>query len=517
MVSGEQMAQTRLMEEAHPGRDQALKARRLGIDTHDEPVVFLHADSHVARSEGLESHTRVQVIAPENSLLATLNVVRSPILLATEIGLSESAWQNLGVEDGEVLHLCHPDPVESFSHVRRKIYGHTLDASQFQAIIADISAGRYSNVQVAAFITTCANANLAEEEIVHLTRAMVGAGPTLDWDQTLVADKHCIGGLPGNRTTPLIVAIGACHGITIPKTSSRAITSPAGTADCMETMTRVDLDLTQMRDVVEREGACLAWGGSVSLSPADDLLIKVERSLDIDSEGQLIASVLSKKLAAGSDRVLIDIPVGATAKVRSEEAFETLSQQMLRVAQAIGLSVHLHRSDGSQPIGRGIGPALEAHDLLEVLSNDPHAPVLLKEKSITLAGILLEMCQVTDQGEDLARQTLESGQAMEKFMAICKAQGGFRNPPKAPRSTDIQAASSGRLVAFDNRRLARLAKLAGAPAGKAAGITLHAKLGDQLELGQPLLTLHAHSTGELSYALNYYHSQSGILVLDEGR
>jgi len=221
---------------------------------------------------------------------------------------------------------------------------------------------------------------------------MIGTGEQLRWDCEVVADKHCVGGLPGNRTTPIIVAIVAAAGLTIPKTSSRAITSPAGTADTMETLTRVTLDVHELRRVVERTGAALAWGGALNLSPSDDVMIRVERALDIDSDAQLIASILSKKVAAGATHVLIDVPVGRTAKVRSEADLLRLESFMQRVAAAFGLQVMMVHTDGSQPDGRGIGPALEAHDVLAVLRRDTHAPADLRRRALLISGLLLEFC-----------------------------------------------------------------------------------------------------------------------------
>ena len=146
---------------------------------------------------------------------------------------------------------------------------------------------------------------------------MVKTGKILTWPSDLIVDKHCVGGLPGNRTTLIVVPIVAAFGLMIPKTSSRAITSPAGTADTMEVFAPVNLDIKTMRKVVEQENGCIVWGGSVSLSPADDLLIRIERPMDLDSEGQLVASILSKKIAAGSNHLVIDIPIGSTAKIRT--------------------------------------------------------------------------------------------------------------------------------------------------------------------------------------------------------
>jgi len=345
---------------------------------------------------------------------------------------------------------------------------------------------------------------------------MVAVGERMTWGDGLVMDKHCVGGLPGNRTSMLIVPIVAACGLRMPKTSSRAITSPAGTADAMETLAPVNLDLAAMRRVVEREGACIVWGGAADLSPADDALIRVERPLDLDSDAQLIASVLSKKLAAGSERVVIDVPVGPTAKVRSSAAAQSLAGGLLVVGAAVGLQVQVIETDGRQPVGRGIGPALEAHDILAVLERHADAPQDLRERALTLAGAVLEMAgrAALGGGTALAARTLDSCRALDKFMAICEAQGGARRPPRAAFCDDIVAATTGRVGAIDNRRLSRAAKLAGAPRDPAAGALIRVRLGDTVQAGAPLFTLHAESPGELAYALAYVRSQSPIVAID---
>lgn len=223
-------------------------------------------------------------------------------------------------------------------------------------IVADVAAGRYSDLHLAAFNAAGAGERMDLQETIALNRAMIDVGTRLRWPGSPIVDKHCVGGLPGNRTTLLVVPIIAALGLVMPKKSSRAITSPPGTADTMEMLAPVDLTLDAMRTVVEKEGACIAWGGSIRLSPADDILIRVERPLDIDSEGQLVASVLSKKAAAGSEHVLLDLPVGPTAKVRSAEAATTLSRRLKEVGSAIGLRVRCVQTDGSQPVGRGMAP-----------------------------------------------------------------------------------------------------------------------------------------------------------------
>ncbi len=492
-----------------------LRARRLGIDTRHAAVVFMRADCHVCRAEGFEAHARVKLTSGSRSIIATLYHVTNEMLRHNEAGLSEAAWTALGLSEGDVIVASHPPPLLSLSKVRGKVYGQRLDAPSLNRIIADVVAHRYSDIHLSSFITACSARPLDYDEVVALTRAMVEAGDRLTWNVRPVVDKHCVGGLPGNRTTAIIVAIAAACGLTMPKTSSRAITSPAGTADTMETLAPVDLDLATMRRVVEQEGGCIVWGGAVRLSPADDTLIRVERALDLDSEGQLVASVLSKKAAAGSSHLVLDLPVGPTAKVRSAATATALTQSLTDIGKAFGLETVVVVTDGRQPVGRGIGPALEARDVLAVLQRASDAPEDLRERSLLLAGALLELAGVADKdaGYQLAAQVLADGRAWRKFQRICEAQGGMREPPFPTHHRPVPAAADGFVSAIDNRRLAMVAKLAGAPDAKAAGVELDVRLGDRVEAGQPLYTVHTETPGELSYALDYVAANADIIAL----
>ncbi|WP_297185426.1 thymidine phosphorylase family protein [uncultured Porticoccus sp.] len=490
-----------------------LKPRRLGIDTHQELVVYMRGDCHVCRSEGFDAHSRIQVNAGGRSILATLNVIHGDWLAPDEFGLSESAWHALTPQAGERAGFAHAPTVDSMSAVRAKIYGNSLGDAQFNAIVSDVCKGFYTDVELATFLTACASRGLDHGETVSLTRAMINVGERLNWHREIVVDKHCVGGLPGNRTTPLVVAMVAAEGLVMPKTSSRAITSPAGTADTMETLAPVALSIADMRRVVEREGGCIAWGGAVSLSPADDILIRIERAIDLDSEGQLVASVLSKKAAAGATHVVLDLPVGPTAKVRSESDARRLGALLRDTGEAIGLAVRTVITDGMQPVGRGIGPALEARDVLAVLQNKDDAPADLRERSLQLAGAIFELAGLAAEGSGtvVAAQALISGRAWRKFQAICEAQGGMRTPPSAAQTQPVPTPREGVVSAIDNRVLARIAKLAGAPGAPAAGLDLHVRLGDRVEQGQPLFTLHTETTGELAYALEYLQTHPDVI------
>lgn len=501
---------------ATPGND--LRVRCIDLDTRERPIAVLRADSPVCRSEGFTAHARVRLQGQRGDIIATLYQTDAEVLALDQIGLSRAAWQALQVRDGDRLHISHPQPLDSLAVVRGKVHGRRFQRDGLDAILHDIVRGRYDDIELSMFLTAIAARELDDDELVGLTGAMVDVGERLDWGSLKMRmDKHCVGGLPGNRTTPIVVAIVAACGLTIPKTSSRAITSPAGTADTMEMLAPVNLDLGRMRRVVERTGGCVVWGGSVRLSPADDLLIRVERVMDLDAEAQLVASVLSKKLAAGATHLVLDVPVGTTAKVRSLADAERLKRRLARTAAAFGMQTRIVLSDGRQPVGRGIGPALEAHDVLAVLQGARDAPKDLRRRAVRLAGELLEMggAAASGVGAALARDTLDSGRAWDRFQAICEAQGGLRTPPIAPQRRVIAAQSRGWISGFDNRRLGRVAKLAGAPAAPAAGIELHVHIGDRVEAGQPLYTIHAETRGELDYASEYAASNGDIIALHD--
>lgn len=492
-----------------------LKVKSLGIDTYYENIIFLRSDCHICRSEGFTALTRLVVHHKEKKIIATLDVVHSDLLRMDEAALSDVALKRLGVVDGDLITISHLKPIESLSDVRAKMYHKKIDEAAYYRIINDITNGLYSDIEIAAFIAGCAGDNLDLDEITWLAKAMIDSGEKLKWNGKIIVDKHSVGGLPGNRTTPIVVAIIAAAGLTIPKISSRAITSPAGTADTMETMTKVNLSIEKIKEVVNKEGGCFAWGRLARLSPADDIIITIEKALDVDSAGQMIASVLSKKAAAGSTHIVIEIPFGETAKVRTHDEALKLQYYFTAVGDAIKLKVDVLITDGSQPVGRGIGPSLEAMDVLSVLRNEEDAPKDLKEKCLKIVGALFELSGKMENGKGIleARQILESGKAYKKFKNICLAQGGFREPTFAKFKVEIKSENAGTVTVIDNRKLAKIAKLAGAPQSPSAGLYFSSPIGTKVEVGQTLFTIYSESEGELQYAVDYLESVNPIIKI----
>ncbi len=501
------------------GNGSRLALRRVAIDTYRENVAYLHRDCAVYRAEGFQALSKVEIRANGRHILATVNVVDDESIVAChELGLSEDAFAQLDVDDGHPASVSQAEPPGSIPALHRKIAGERLTREDFRAIVRDIADLRYSKIELTAFVVASNQGELDREEVYFLTDAMVASGRRLDWHERLVVDKHCIGGIPGNRTSMLVVPIVAAHGMLCPKTSSRAITSPAGTADTMEVLARVELSFDALADIVREHRGCLAWGGTAHLSPADDVLISVERPLSIDSPGQMVASILSKKISAGSTHLVLDIPVGPTAKVRSMPEAQRLRKLFEYVAGRMGLVLDVVITDGRQPIGNGIGAVLEARDVMRVLENDPRAPNDLRQKALRLAGRMLEFDPDVRGGDGfaIARDILDSGRALAKMDAIIRAQGsqGFDHnaPTLGQLGFDVVATESGVVTAIENLQIARLARLAGAPKVKRAGVELFRKMGDEVRAGDPLYRVYADYAADLEFARQAAEHSSGFSI-----
>lgn len=492
-----------------------LNVRRVSLDTGRENVVVISRHSRALRPDVFSGFSRVELRVGAKTLLATLLITDDDTLVRPdEIGLSEPAFRRFAEPAGSGVTVSPATSPESLEAVRNKIQGQTMKPSEIAAIIGDLTHYRYSDMEIAAFLIGSASF-MTSGELLALVDAMARAGTQLKWPDPIVVDKHCIGGIPGNRTSMIVVPIVAAHGLTIPKTSSRAITSPAGTADTMEVLARVDVGVDEMKQVVAACRGCLVWGGHVNLSPADDILISVERPLRLDTREQMVASIMSKKLAAGSTHLLIDLPVGPAAKLTNAGEAMRLRKLFEFVGGHFGIAVEVITTDGRQPVGNGIGPVLEAEDVMAVLANEAGAPADLREKSLRLAAHLLEYDPQLRGGAGYvrARELLDSGAALKKMLAIIEAQGPSSCRNDLGKLTfDVAATDDGTISGINCLQLNRLARTAGAPLAKGAGIRLFCRIGDRVEKGQPLYRIHAYDRSELDLAADAAKANSGYTI-----
>ncbi|MDK2849598.1 MAG: phosphorylase [Candidatus Woesearchaeota archaeon] len=396
----------------------------------------------------------------------------------------------------------------SLNYIKKKLDGYELNDKEIFQIIKDIVDNKLSEVEIAYFAAAGYVRKFTFKETVALTEAMVNTGSILKLDSKIVLDKHCIGGVAGNRTTMLVVPILASLGFTIPKTSSRSITSPAGTADTMEVLANVALDLKDVKRVVKKTNGCIAWGGALSLAPADDAIIRVEHPLAIDAVGQMIASVLAKKKSVSSTHVLIDIPYGRGSKVDNLKKAKKLGDLFIAVGKKIGLKIKVVFTNGKEPIGNGIGPALEARDVLYVLTNHEKQPLDLREKALMLAGELIELATKRKNGYSLAKKALDSGLAYKKMVEIIKAQGKKVTKPEeiglSQHYFDVKSDKSGVIKYLNNRLISDIALIAGAPKDKLAGVYLYKHTKHQIKKGETLFRVYAENKDKLNFAKEFY-------------
>ena len=314
-----------------------------------------------------------------------------------EIGLPQKLVKELGVKEGDAVTIKHAEKPKSLPYVKKKMNGNKLKKEEIFAIIDEMVDGKLTNIEISAFVTSLYINGMDMDEIEAMTIRMAETGDMINWEGHIF-DVHSIGGVPGNKYALLTVPIVASAGLKIPKTSSRAITSAAGTADVMEVLTRVDLTIEEIKKVVKETNGCMVWGGALDLAPADDITINVERPLGLDPEPLLLSSVMAKKLAMGVNKLLIDIPTGYGANVKTTKEASSLARKFIELSDRLRIVTECAITYGGQPIGRAIGPALEAREALLALEDYNQAPSSLVEKAISLAGILLEMGGVAPVG-----------------------------------------------------------------------------------------------------------------------
>jgi len=455
----------------------------------------------------LDLHTldRIKVRKGRRVETVIVDIAESPKSVPPgRIGLFEEVLDSLNAKNTNRVSITAARKPLSLKFIRRKLEGHTLNKKEIEQIVWDIVHNKLSQIELTYFVAASYIRALDPNETYLLTKAMASQGDILKFSRYPVIDKHCIGGLPGNRTTMVLVPLVAAAGLTIPKTSSRSITSPAGTADAMEVLADVSFSARKMRKIVQKANGCIVWGGAINLAPADDKIIQVEKPLGIDAESQLLASIMAKKYSVSSTHIIIDIPIGHGAKVRDKKGALHLKKGFEALARKLHMHVRVIITDGSQPIGNGIGPALEARDVLQVLMRYEKRPMDLERKCLRMAAELFEMCNIKDPYRK-AVELLESGAAYRKMQQIIKMQNG--NPKILPEDIPLgkfsytqYASKNGKVKSLNTSHVSHIARIAGAPEDKGAGLYLYKHMGDFVKKKDKLFTIYAESSSKLKYA-----------------
>jgi AMP phosphorylase len=475
-----------------------LKVRPLEFESSRPNVIVNSAD---ADSLGVKAHERVELSVGQRKAVAIVTVAEH-FIQQGEIGIYGGIEEKLDLKMGERTRVLPCPPPESLMAIKKKLSGNVLRAAEMKSIVDDVSQNRLSDVEITAFVTSLHNHGMIMSEVAALSSSMAAAGMKLNLSNKTIYDKHSIGGVAGDKTSMILVPIIASAGMTIPKTSSRAITSPAGTADRVECLCPVSLELDEIKRVVEKTNGCLVWGGAVDLAPADDAFIRVEYPLSIDP--LLLPSVMSKKKAAGADYVVIDIPTGKGVKFKTISDAQDIARKFIELGKKLGITVECASTFGEQPIGQGIGPALEAREALRAIKAGKEQPDLIN-KACHLAGVLFDFRNIRNS-EKKALSILRSGKADRKFRQIITEQGG--NPkikpediPVGSRNVSIKSKVSGKVWWVNNKAIIQIARAAGAPSDKGAGVLLHRKLSSSVKKGDTLFEIFSEQPFKMNRAL----------------
>ena len=485
---------------------KSFSTKNLGVSTGSIRIAVLH--SEIAHKFSYRPGDRLKIVSGRRSTVAILDISDSQVQ-KNQIGLFAEVQSDLNISTKTQVTLeSYPKPDAVFL-IQKKLHGATLTKQEFITILDAIIKHELTDIEMTYFVSACYHHELTNAEIADLTQAMIETGNPIDFSKLYpkrpIVDKHCIGGVAANRTTALVVPILAAAGYIVPKTSSRSITSPAGTSDTIEYLANVSLTRKKIKDVVHKTNCCMVWGGALDLAPSDDYLIKVEHPISLDPVGQMIASILAKKKSVGSTHVLIDIPVGAGAKVKSRFKALSLKKKFIEVGKLLGIHVIVVLTDGTEPIGNGIGPMLEARDILWTLSNHSNQSMQLREKAIAMSAHLFSQLEDISHAQAIKRATqiLDSNQAYGIFTQMLKSQG-LRVTSLDPEDFKLAqltftyvASKSGKITHIDNAQISRLAKIAGAPFDQDAGIYLHKHVSDIVKKGDILYTVYTNDSAKL--------------------
>lgn len=481
-----------------------LKAKKVDISTGHPWIVILHEKD--CERLGLTAGYEL-VFRWRNKETEVVVDVTTSLVLPGEVGLFADILEKFRIKEGELIELAFGERPQSIKAIHKKLLGRPLTYDEIYSVVQDVVNYRLNEVEMAFFSAPFFDEKkLSAEEIYYLTRAFCETGETLNFGYP-VADKHSTGGLPGNRVTPIIVGIVASYGITIPKTSSRAITSAAGTADTFEALAPVTFSTTEIKKIVEKTGGCLVWGGSLKLAPADDRFIRVFYQLGIEPYLKMIVSVMSKKVAMGITHLVLDIPVGPTTKIPDLKRARKIKKAFLDLSRRFGIKTRVLIHEAMGPVGRGIGVGPEARDILRVLQQKTDRPLDLENKAVWLAGNLLELVGKFKKGEGqkLAKESLARGLAWQKMQEIILAQGGrvidSEEVVLGKEIFHLRASKSGKIAAIHNKNLVEVSRLLGSPDIKEAGVYLDKTVGEQVKQGEKILTLYATSAERLNSAL----------------
>jgi len=420
--------------------------------------------------------------------------------------------------------------IKPYDIIRKKRFGGELNEAEIRAFVEGVVDGSFADYQISALLMAICINGMTDRETLALTLAMAKSGDTLDLSDIdgVKADKHSTGGV-GDTTSLILVPLVAACGVRMAKMSGRGLGFTGGTLDKLESIPGLSIsqDIDSFKRQVRRTG-CAIIGQTAELAPADKVLYALrDVTATVDCLPLVVSSILSKKLAAGCDVVVLDVKTGSGAIMDTPEKSRQLAETMVRIGNMSGKRFSALITDMDQPLGNYIGNALEVEEAIDVLAGRAEGD--LKTVSLALGARILSNAGTVSCVEDgiaMLEEKISNGEGLKKLGDMIEAQGGDRRViedtgllPKAPGQIKLRADKAGYITAMHTNDIGNAAKLLGAgrehktdELDLSVGIVMHKRLGEAVKRDEPLATLHV---GERSDRIGAYNLLKRSIVIGD--
>lgn len=481
-----------------------LSSRKLDVRTGQAMIALINEIDAAENGVAIGEKVALEIAGYKKDIIVSLDTTDT-LIDEGEIGFFEDVWEKYNIKFGEIVKVKLVQQSEAVKSIRKKLLGGKLSYQEVFSIIQDIASDQLGTILTTYYAAAGYSPGFDEEEMFYMTKAMAETGEIFHFEG-IVADKHSIGGVGGKGITPIVVPIVACiEGITIPNTSTRAITSASATTDMLEVIMPMSFTKDELEAMIFKSHAFMVWGGGLDLAPADDQIIQVQKPIGIESIDKFVASIVAKKIAQGVNHVVFDVPIGEGAKIVTEEEFRKVKGAFEKVCKKFGIKVVIHRRDVTGIDGNAVGPALECREFLRIYERDERRSLQLEEDALKMAGDLIELCGKANKGEGykLAKEILESGAAFDKLCQIIKQQGGneqvtSNNLEIGGITWELSSKKEGIIKSVSNKAVFEVCRALGNPHIKEAGMCFYKKSGDSVRVGERLATLYATTDSRMA-------------------
>ena len=465
-------------------------------------IVMLNAEQ--ASKYWIKDNDKISLIRKDNEFVVDV-ALTDKYVQANEIWVTQDFLNEYPIMEWDTVLISfvqhHPLSMQA---IRKKLLWKKINEEEINAIIEDVKNNKIHDLVLAYYVATSFFYKTDIHELAYTTKATA-----YTWDMYrfpwIVAGKYCIWWVPGNETTMVVIPILASLGITVPKTFSKAITSPAATWECVNVLMDIEFDKQEVIRITDKVWACLVWNEKLNLAPVNDRIIKVSAPLGMEPYARMISSIMAKNYAMGINHCLIDIPMWPTAKVATMKDAKRVAKHFKEIWEYLWIKMDVHITDGSQPIWRWIWACLQTREALRILQQYKTRSEDLEKKIIFLASRLLLLCWAANgltNAENLVKAQLANWEAWKKMQKIIKAQNWNPNIKSedihlGKFTYDVVADKNCTISKVDMKHLNTMVRWLWAPKEYQAWIYLHKKLWDKVKKWEVIYTMYSPSETKL--------------------